>query len=120
MGIDHKDINREITLTHIRSFVLDELEFENLYDNQIYAKDFFQLLLDKENNEELTKRFSNFDLVIGNPPFVSELSEAGETIEEKAKKERLLEIDGKETEISLPDKQIALLFLEQSISLCSY
>lgn len=98
--------------------IWEELIFDSLYDNQIYAKDFFQLLLDKENNDELSEKFSDFDLVIGNPPFESSLSEAAKRIEDKAKKERLLEIDGKETEIGLPDKQIALLFLEQSIQLC--
>lgn len=98
--------------------IWEELVFDSLYDNQIYAKDFFQLLLNKENDAELSTKFSDFDLVIGNPPFESSLSEAAVTIETKAKKERLLEIDDKETEIGLPDKQIALLFLEQSIKLC--
>jgi ribosomal protein S8 len=98
--------------------IWNELRFDNLLNQQIYANDFFQVLLDKEKDEALAERFSDFDLVIGNPPFVSSLSEPAKIIEEKTKESRLLLIKEKEVKIDLPDKQIALLFLEQSINLC--
>lgn len=98
--------------------IWEELIFDSLHNKQIYSEDFFQLLLDRKSDDNLKKEFSEFDLVIGNPPFVSNLSEAAKTIEKETSQNRLLEINGKEIKVDLPDKQIALSFLEQSIQLC--
>jgi type I restriction-modification system DNA methylase subunit len=74
-----------------------ELKFDNLQPDNLRERDFFELVESEEFN-------SHFDLVIGNPPFESALTtEAAKQIEKKRSGER-----------QLPDKQIALLFLEQS------
>lgn len=81
--------------------IWNRLKFDNLQKQNLLAKDFFEIV---ESGE-----FDNrFDLVIGNPPFDSRLTtRAAERVNSVNVKLR-----GK-----LPDKQLALLFLEQSFKL---
>lgn len=80
------------------------VHFDNLIGTNLFQGDFFKTL--KENL--LT---SDFQLVIGNPPFNSELTNWAANIN-KAEQLNLERPD-------LPDNQIALLFLEQSLALLS-
>lgn len=77
--------------------IWNKLKFDNLQPDNLRERDFFELVESDEFN-------SHFDVVVGNPPFYSKLTtKAAKEIEKKRSKER-----------QLPDKQIALLFLEQS------
>jgi hypothetical protein len=82
--------------------IWEELKFDNLYNVNLFCDDFFKLV--REGN--LDKKF---DLVIGNPPFISKLTT------DCAKK---IEANKSDERPKLPDNQIALLFLEQAINLC--
>ncbi|MDX1906273.1 MAG: N-6 DNA methylase [Bacteroidia bacterium] len=79
--------------------IWEELKFDNLQDKNLFHADFFNLLLEK-------KLPRDFDLVIGNPPFVSELSEPARQIDSRSRTD-----SGRP---AVPDKQLALLFLEQA------
>lgn len=81
--------------------IWNELRFDDLRNRNLQAKDFFEVV---ESGE-----FDNyFDLVIGNPPFDTPLTtNAAERVEFVSSKKRP----------NLPDKQLALLFLEQSFRL---
>jgi type I restriction-modification system DNA methylase subunit len=96
--------------------IWENLEFDDLSKDNIFAEDFFDLLLGEQFSP------NEFDLVIGNPPFDSTLTSAAKKLEALSIKNRLLTktIDGKgkKQKVKVPDNQIALLFLEQSISLC--
>lgn len=83
-----------------------ELHFDDLSKNgNLISNDFFNVLSTGEYD-------NSFDLVIGNPPFVSELTTPkAHEIELEA-----LKIDKERPK--LPDNQLALLFLEQSFKLC--
>ena len=83
-----------------------ELHFDDLSKNgNFISDDFFNVLSTGEYD-------NSFDLVIGNPPFVSELTTPkAYEIEQEAFK-----IDKQRPK--LPDNQLALLFLEQSFKLC--
>lgn len=81
--------------------IWNELKFDDLRKRNLQTKDFFEIV-------ETGEFENNFDLVIGNPPFESELTtDAAQRIEDAKAKERP----------NLPDKQLALLFLEQSFRL---
>lgn len=79
------------------------VHFDNLVGKNLLAGDFFKTVFE-------CKLENDYDLVIGNPPFESKLTDWADTID---KKEHLSNPDRPE----LPDKQIALLFLEQSLKL---
>jgi len=81
--------------------IWEDLKFDDLLESNLIFKDFFELI-----NDNFFK--PDFDLVIGNPPFVSELTPAAERIEKQ-------KINNKRPK--LPDNQIALLFLEQAMEL---
>ena len=81
--------------------IWENLKFDNLLEKNLICKDFFELI----NNNFFSNKF---DLIIGNPPFISKLTSEAKKIEKKKSKKRP----------KLPDNQIALLFLEQGISLC--
>ena len=93
-----------------------DLKFDDLHKENILLDDFFNVIsLNKLNN--------SFDLVIGNPPFEAKLTTAAKNIEKVKSRVRklstILEDDKKQKlPVKLPDNQIALLFLEQSIELC--
>ncbi len=95
--------------------IWEKLEFDDLTEENIFSDDFFSLLQDKFLS-------GYFDLVIGNPPFEAKLTASAKKIENEKVKERTLLTNShgkdKEIQVKLPDNQIALLFLEQSISLC--
>ncbi len=93
-----------------------DLKFDNLHEENILHDDFFNVISSKKFNRD-------FDLVIGNPPFEAKLTTAAKNIEKiKSRIRKISTIleDGKEQDlpVTLPDNQIALLFLEQSIKLC--
>ncbi len=96
--------------------IWEELRFDNLRERNIYNDDFFNILLTDD-------KFTNigFDLIIGNPPFESKLTLAGRAIEKlELSRNRIPVIIGEHPIIvrgGLPDNQIALLFLEQSINI---
>ena len=82
--------------------IWEELKFDNLFNKNLFGEDFFKLVEEKV----LTVKF---DLVIGNPPFISNLiTDTAKRIENKRQNERP----------QIPDNQIALLFLDQSINFC--
>ncbi len=93
-----------------------DLKFDDLHEANILHKDFFDTLI----NKSLPNKF---DLIIGNPPFESKLTKPAAIIEAKEKKTRVVSFDyeesrSKKENVNLPDNQVALLFLEQSMTLC--
>lgn len=82
-----------------------DLKFDPLRRSTLFEKDFFRVLLDSKQGIS-TALEERFDIVIGNPPFESNLSPAGTEVDRIAKKQRG----------SLPDKQAAYLFLEQALT----
>lgn len=81
--------------------IWNELKFDDLRHRNLQTRDFFEIVKSGEFE-------GFFDLIIGNPPFKSELStDAAKEIEGLNAKRRP----------RLPDKQVALLFLEQSLRL---
>lgn len=96
--------------------IWQDLQFDDLHKENILHDDFFNVISD-------IKFQNKFDLVIGNPPFEAKLTEAGKRIETTKKKERKLSVllsnkEVKTTFVKLPDNQVSLLFLEQSVELC--
>ncbi|MFC2155111.1 class I SAM-dependent DNA methyltransferase [Acidobacteriota bacterium] len=82
--------------------IWQELKFDNLKSSgNLFDKDFFELINKNEFGDK-------FDLVIGNPPFKSDLTQPAWIIEKEQKKYRA----------PIPDQQVSLLFLEQSLTLC--
>jgi type I restriction-modification system DNA methylase subunit len=79
------------------------VHFDNLVGNNLFQGDFFKTL-----DQEILK--TDFQLVIGNPPFDSNFTEWAEIVNRKEKQNNPLRPD-------IPDNQIALLFLEQSFKL---
>jgi hypothetical protein len=78
---------------------LNEEKLENL-NNNIIDKDFFDFL--SENNQK-------FDLVIGNPPF--------NPPDEEGYWEKVLQKEGIKLDYEIPDKNVALLFLQQAMKI---
>jgi hypothetical protein len=82
--------------------IWNKLRFDNLQKCNLQARDFFEIV---ESGE-----FDNsFDLVVGNPPFIPELTTA-------AAKRVAAKMDA--ANHKLPGKQLALLFLEQAHLVC--
>lgn len=110
-GVDKYKEAVRLTFFSLSLALLDELspkviwknlKFDNLLESNLISEDLFKLI-----NDNFFQ--SDFDLVIGNPPFESELTTPdAKRIEEQKIKERP----------KLPDNQIALLFLEQAMNLC--
>ncbi|MDR1911310.1 MAG: SAM-dependent methyltransferase [Helicobacteraceae bacterium] len=85
------------------NIIWGKLRFEDLIKmGNLITDDFFNVL-------DVKVMLENFDLVIGNPPFVSGLTEQAERVNGAKVK------DGRP---ELPDKKLAFLFLEQSFELC--
>ncbi len=84
-----------------------ELKFDRLRDRNLLQGDFFSLCLGV-NKASSRVRKESFHIVVGNPPFESELSSDGKKADETAQAERLRE--------PLPDQQTAYLFLEQGLA----
>jgi hypothetical protein len=86
--------------------IWNKLKFDRLRNSNLFEKDFFEMLLETKNG--ISNILENkFDIVIGNPPFESELTPAAKQIDDLIQKSAPLR--GK-----CPDNQIAYLFLEQS------
>jgi len=88
--------------------IWNELKFDYLRDSNLFESDFFDLLINFQNGSQniLDKKF---DIAIGNPPFESELTEAGEKVDQIAQQQDC-------SRGLLPDKQTAYLFLEQALT----
>jgi len=85
-----------------------ELELDQLRESNLFEADFFRVLLDaKLGRPTILKK--PFEIIIGNPPFESELTEAGYQVDQAAKLKH-------NSRGSLPDKQVAYLFLEQVLT----
>jgi type I restriction-modification system DNA methylase subunit len=110
-GVDISPEAVRMTIFSLSLVLLDELspkeiwenlKFDNLKRNgNLFEKDFFELIEHRGIKED-------FDLVIGNPPFIPIDTPSAMNIEEKQKKYRP----------SIPNNQIALLFFEQSLIVC--
>lgn len=124
-GVELKKEAADLTIFSLSLALCDELtplqiwkdlRFDDLHKENILHDDFFNVISDKKLQKQ-------FDLIIGNPPFEAKLTEAAKNIEKIKGRERKVSIlldDNKTKELSvkLPDNQIALLFLEQSVELC--
>jgi hypothetical protein len=85
-----------------------ELKFDYLRESNLFQKDFFQLLLDaKQGSSAVLDK--HFDIVIGNPPFESKLTEAAKQIDQAAQQQD-------NSRGKCPDNQAAYLFLEQALT----
>ncbi len=110
-GVDISPDAVRMTIFSLSLVLLDELTpkeiWENLkFDNlkrlgNLFEQDFFELIEHQQLKED-------FDLVIGNPPFIPINTISAKNIEKKQTKNRT----------PIPDKQLALLFFEQSLPLC--
>ena len=89
--------------------IWEELKFDKLRGSNLREADFFNVLLDFHQGKPSILQ-EGFDVVIGNPPFESQLSEPGMQIDRDAKRR-----EGKRG--ALPDKQSAYLFLEQTFNI---
>ena len=83
--------------------IWNELRFDRLRDTNLFEGDFFDFAL--ADVEESEKSLGKFDVVIGNPPFESAFTIAGQALESRMRHCRP----------AFPDKQVAYLFLEMSI-----
>ena len=110
-GVDIEGEAVRLSIFSLSLVLLDELspkeiwqnlKFDNLKQSgNLFAKDFFELM----DGDIIRERF---DLIIGNPPFKKFSPPWAEQLEEKAKRNR----------VQVPNKQVALLFLEQSLKIC--
>jgi hypothetical protein len=81
--------------------IWNELRFDRLRGQNVVESDFFAFKFDDPKSGV----FGTFDVVIGNPPFESDFSEAADIVNKA-----WVPLRG-----TIPDKQIAYLFLEHSI-----
>ena len=79
------------------------VHFDNLIAQNLFSGDFFKTL----HEDKLSK---DFDLVIGNPPFEEKFTKWADIVNTSSNNEN-------ENRPEVPQKQIALLFLEQSFKL---
>ncbi len=86
-----------------------DLRFDQLHKSNLFEADFFRLLLDSQEDKPniITEKF---DIVVGNPPFESTLSDAAAEVNKAAQKRD-------KSRGALPDKQMAYLFLEQALNI---
>ena len=91
--------------------IWSELKFSPLRGSNLFEADFFEELLGFKDGEASSLR-GKFDVIVGNPPFESELTPAGKKAERAAQRAHFERGE-------LPDNQAAYLFLEQSIKLLS-
>ncbi len=86
--------------------IWNDLTFDRLRQTNLFEGDFFEVLQAKANSHIGLRE--GFDCVIGNPPFESNLTPAGQFLDEAERKTN-------ENRGSVPDKQAAYLFLEQGL-----
>lgn len=95
--------------TFLPDVIWNNLQFDNLAESgNVIEKDFFEYIQKKEFDND-------FDLVIGNPPFLSDSDSSAFKELEKEESRNRPKIDKKV--LKLPDRQLALFFLEQSFKL---
>ncbi|WP_428024305.1 HsdM family class I SAM-dependent methyltransferase [Arcobacter sp.] len=88
--------------------IWNELHFDDLSQNgNLIANDFFDVI----DNKESYPKMEDFDLVIGNPPFISKLTTKSSRLTENKS------LNANKNRPKLPDNQLAYLFLEQSFKL---
>lgn len=88
--------------------IWNKLRFDRLRGSNLFEKDFFKILLDsKQGIDNVLEK--KFDIVIGNPPFESKLTEAAKEIDKTTQESEPFR--GK-----CPDNQAAYLFLEQALT----
>lgn len=111
-GCDIEDEAVTLTYFSLSLALLDSLSpkeiwgnvhFDNLVGTNLIKGDFFKSLSEG-------KLKNDFQLVIGNPPFESKLTAWADNIDK-------CEGEGSSERPVMPDKQVALLFLEQSLKL---
>lgn len=111
-GIDKEHKAVRLTIFSLSLVLLDELspkeiwedlKFDNLkLRGNLFENDFFELI----HNQKIEEKF---DLVIGNPPFIEDFTTpCARDIEKKQREKR----------VPIPNNQLALLFLEQSLTVC--
>jgi hypothetical protein len=107
-GVDQQEDATRLTVFSLALALCDmlspkeiwtELKFEDLTEKNIHSKDFFDFLNGQSND---------FDLVIGNPPF-DELT--------KSEFDKLVKKNSIQLDYRIPQNQLALLFLKQSVNL---
>ncbi len=89
--------------------IWEDLKFDKLQGSNLLDEDFFSVLSDLRQGKPTVLK-EGFDVIIGNPPFESELSSAGKDVdkaEQRQNKERGV----------LPDHNSAYLFLEQAFGI---
>lgn len=124
-GVEHDPTAVDLTAFSLALAVCDalkpnviwrELNFERLRNHNILERDFFNCLQnnqeqstegDANSNRESSVDLGKFDVIVGNPPFETKLSEYGNKLDIKLTSDR-----GK-----LPGQQVAYLFLEQTLNL---
>lgn len=84
--------------------IWSKLKFERLRGTNLVEGDFFSEITKIKNGEE-SPLSGGFDIILGNPPFESKLTDCGKELNESVS-----ELRG-----DLPDNQAAYLFLEQGI-----
>ncbi|MBN1903024.1 N-6 DNA methylase [Candidatus Sumerlaeota bacterium] len=89
--------------------IWNELRFDKLRDANLIEADFFQVLLDSREGRS-TILDKGLDVVVGNPPFESKLTVAGNEINKVTNSESL-------EMIKSPGNQVAYLFLNQAMSI---
>lgn len=89
--------------------IWEELKFDKICGSNLIEEDFFSLLFNLRQGKPLAFQ-EGFDVIIGNPPFESGLSESGTKINREVQNQE-------EGRGALPDKQSAYLFLEQIFSI---
>ncbi len=88
--------------------IWDRLKFDPLCHSNVLQSDFFEVLLASRLGKR-TILNDEFDVVLGNPPFVSILSEAASEVNRVSRRDT--------SRVPVSDKQLAYLFLEQSFSI---
>ncbi|OHB65662.1 MAG: hypothetical protein A2Y76_04305 [Planctomycetes bacterium RBG_13_60_9] len=84
-----------------------DLKFDRLRGRSLLEGDFFSFCLAGRKGSSAI-RTESFHIVIGNPPFESELTPDGKKVDEATQEERQRDF--------LPDQQTAYLFLEQGLA----
>lgn len=87
--------------------IWNDLRFDVLRGVNLLEADFFSVIRDFQEGRPTIMQ-GGFDVIVGNPPFESRLSQDGVTVDRTARR------NGDRG--ALPDKQAAYLFLEQSLA----
>ena len=117
-GVEFEDFAIDLTAFSLSLALCDalqpeviwhDLRFDPMRGHNLIKDDFFHVVRKKWQGKE-TILSDGFDLVIGNPPFKSKLTDDANMVNSEAQ----LRIPNR---VKLPDKQIAYLFLDQAFTL---